>query len=176
MIMNKSQWSIPMRTIKPEEIKDSVFTLVGKDYFLLTAGTKDSFNTMTAGWGGLGVLWNRNVCFVYVRPTRHTYQYLEKNPTFTLSFFSGQYRETLNFCGTHSGRDTDKVKETGLTPAFTESGSVYFSEARLVIECAKIYSQDLDPSAFLDQKIEKNYPGKDYHRLYIGEIVTCMER
>jgi len=82
----------------------------------------------------------------------------------------------LNFCGTHSGRDVDKVKETGLTPAFTGSGSVYFSEARLVIECAKIYSQDLDPSAFLDPKIAKNYPKKDYHRLYIGEIVTCMER
>ena len=131
---------------------------------------------MTAGWGGFGVLWNKNVCFVYVRPTRLTYQFLEKNPGFTLSFFGKEHRDALSFCGSHSGRDVDKVQKTGLTPAFTENGSVYFSEARMVLECAKLYSQDLDPAAFLDPKIEKNYPQKDYHRLYIGEIIRCMAR
>lgn len=100
----------------------------------------------------------------------------QKNPGFTLSFFAKEHRDALNFCGSHSGRDVDKVQKTGLTPAFTENGSVYFSEARMVLECAKLYSQNLDPAAFLDPKIEKNYPQKDYHRLYIGEIIQCMAK
>ena len=163
-----------MKTIEPESIEENIFDFIGKDWFLVTAGTEKSFNTMTAGWGGLGVLWNKKVCFIYIRPTRYTFEFLEKNETFTLSFFGSEHRKTLNYCGSHSGRDVDKAKETGLTPGITENGSVYFSEARLVIECKKIYTQDLDPGAFLDPGIEKNYPQKDYHRLYVGEILQCL--
>ena len=131
------------------------------------------FNTMTASWGGLGVLWERKVATCYIRPTRYTYGFAERSQHFTLSFFSEKYRKALTYCGTHSGRNSDKVKEAGLTPV-KEGGLVYFEEARLVLACRKIYSHDIEPGRFLDPTIGDLYPQKDYHRMYIGEIVKCL--
>ncbi|MEK6744749.1 MAG: flavin reductase [Nitrospirota bacterium] len=133
------------------------------------------FNTMTASWGGLGVLWERKVATCFIRPTRYTFDFAERSAYFTLTFFEERYRTALTYCGTHSGRDTDKVREAGLTPV-KEDGIIYFSEARLVLACRKIYSQDIDPGRFLDPKINDMYPQKDYHRMYIGEIVKCLVR
>ena len=161
--------------IKPKEIRENAFNLIGKDWFLLTAGNRDQFNTMTAAWGGFGVLWHKNVCTVYVRPQRYTYEFLEKEDIFTLSFLSNEYRDALKYCGSNSGRDVDKVAETGITPLFSERGGIYFQESKLVIECKKIYFQDLDPEAFLDSSIMDNYPGRDFHRMYIGEIIGCYQ-
>ena len=160
------------RIIKPEEIEDNAFKLIGAEWMLVTAGNKESFNMMTASWGGLGVLWSKNVCFIFIRPSRYTYGFIEKSDTYTLSFFDPKYKQVLNLCGTKSGRDCDKVKETGISPAETKSGSIYFTEARLVIECWKIYFQDLEPANFLDPVIASNYPEKDYHRMYVGEIIS----
>ena len=160
--------------IKPEELNDNIFKLIGSDWMLITSGDKDAFNTMTASWGSMGVLWHKQVCFIFVRPQRYTYEFIEKNDLFTLSFFTEKYRKALNLCGSKSGRDIDKVVETGLTPEVSKNGSVYFSEARLIVECKKLYFQDLKPENFIDPQIEKNYKGDDYHRLYIGEIITCI--
>jgi flavin reductase (DIM6/NTAB) family NADH-FMN oxidoreductase RutF len=164
--------------IAPEQLGESAFKIIGKDGMLITAGGIDSFNTMTASWGGLGVIWGKNVCYCVIRPQRYTYQFMEDGDRFTLTFFdkSDKAKRTIAYCGTKSGRDVDKVKETGLTPVQTESGSVYFDEARIVLECRKIYFQDIDPANFLDPAIADNYPEKDYHRMYIGEIVRCMVR
>src|SRR5512139_341908 len=101
---------------RPELLSDNPFRLIGADWMLITAGSPDAFNTMTASWGGLGVLWERKVAFCFIRPTRHTYGFIERAGGFTLSFFGEQYRSALQFCGTHSGRDTDKVSGAGLTP------------------------------------------------------------
>ncbi len=152
------------------------FRLIGKDWMLITAGDMNSWNTMTASWGGMGVLWSMNVCFAFVRPVRHTYGFMEKYDTFTLSFFEERYREALQFCGTKSGRDVDKAAETGLVPFSTPGNSVSFEQARMIIECRKIYFQDIDPEMFLDRNIEECYPDKDYHRLYIGKITGCFVR
>ncbi len=135
-----------------------------------------SFNFMTASWGGFGHLWDRNVCFIYVRPSRYTFEFLKKNRNFTLSFFEEVYRDKLDLCGSYSGRDTDKVKMTGFTPVESDAGSVFFKEARLVFFCRKIYHQDLDPANFADDTIMKAYPEGDYHRLYAGEIQGCIAR
>jgi flavin reductase (DIM6/NTAB) family NADH-FMN oxidoreductase RutF len=143
---------------------------------LITAGTTASFNTMTASWGGFGHLWNRDICWCVIRPQRHTYGFTERSSRFTLSFFDREYREALRYCGTHSGRDVDKMAATGLTPVQTVEGSIYFEEARLVIECQKIYLHDIDPAHFLDPDIHNEYPDKDYHRLYLGRIVRCLQR
>jgi flavin reductase (DIM6/NTAB) family NADH-FMN oxidoreductase RutF len=159
--------------ISAEELKDNVFKLIGADWMLITAGDINAYNTMTASWGAMGVLWSKNVCFCFLRPARHTRLFIEKNKMFTLSFFDEKYRAALNFCGSKSGRDIDKAKAAGITPIKSPSGSVYFSEARLVIECQKIYFQDLDPANFLDEAISANYPQKDYHRMYVGEIKGC---
>jgi len=161
------------RETKPELLTDNPFKLIGADWMLITAGTPESHNTMTASWGGLGILWERKVATCFIRPTRFTFEFAERSPHFTLSFFEEKYRKALTYCGTHSGRNTDKVKEAGLTPV-KEGGFVYFEEARLVLACNKIYSQDIDPKRFLDPKIEGMYPQKDYHRMFIGEIVKCL--
>ena len=160
--------------INPYEMNESPFRLIGSDWMLITAGDKNSFNTMTASWGGLGVLWNKNVCFIFIRPNRYTYEFVEKFETFTLSFFNEDMKDALKICGSKSGRDIDKVSEAGITPVYTESGSVSFQEARLIIECRKLYLQDINPEFFLDPEIDKNYPNKDYHRMYVGEVLSCQ--
>ncbi|HHV99230.1 MAG TPA: flavin reductase family protein [Clostridiaceae bacterium] len=163
--------------IKPEQITDNTFKLIGSDWMLVTAGTLGSYNTMTASWGGFGVLWNKNVCFCVVRPSRYTYGFMEKADTFTLAFFDDNYRKALAFCGSHSGRDVDKAAKTGLTPVESGNGSVYFDEARLVLECRKLYFQDLNPANFIDMGIDKEYyPEKDYHRMYVGEVIRCLQK
>jgi flavin reductase (DIM6/NTAB) family NADH-FMN oxidoreductase RutF len=168
----------PARTdIDPAEILDNVFDLIGEDWMLITAGEPSSFNTMTASWGALGVLWGKKVAFCFVRPVRHTYQFMERVETFTLTFFAEQYRPALELCGTKSGRDCDKVAEAGLTPLPSPTGSVYFAEASLVLECRKLYAQDIDPAKFIDQTIDGDvYPAKDYHRMYVGEVIACWKQ
>jgi len=166
-----------MTTIEPEMIDRNVFELIGSDWMLITAGAPESYNTMTASWGGMGVLWNRNVCFCVIRPTRYTFQFIEKADVFSLSFFEERYRGALEVCGTKSGRDIDKAAVTGLTPvAGRLAGTTHFEQAKLVIECRKLYTHDIDPSRFLDSNIDNLYPLKDYHRMYIGEVVNCLKK
>jgi flavin reductase (DIM6/NTAB) family NADH-FMN oxidoreductase RutF len=160
--------------IDPETITDNPFRLFDKDWTLITAGIANSnrtYNTMTASWGGLGILWHKKTAICFVRPTRYTYEFMEKNKRFTLSFFEETYRKALNICGTKSGRSVDKVAQAGLTAFEIQPGAVAFKEARLVLVCDKLYTQDLDPERFLDHSIETHYPEKDYHRMYIGEII-----
>lgn len=164
------------KIIDPRDIKENIIKLIRDDWFLITAGNLDKYNTMTASWGTMGELWNKKVAFIFVRPTRFTYEFTELNDFFSLSFFDKKYRDALKFCGTKSGRDYDKAKETGLTPILTESGTVCFQEAQLVLDCKKIYIHDLEPRNFLEPAIEDEYPQKDYHRMYVGEIITCMSK
>jgi len=160
--------------VSPESLKDNVFKLIGNDWMLIAAGSLKSYNMMTASWGAMGVLWNKNVCFCFIRPDRHTRSFVENNEVFTLSFFGNEYRDALNICGTMSGRDTDKAKKAGITPVKSPSGSVCFKEARIVIECKKLYFQDIDSANFVDAGIKALYPKKDYHRMYVGEITNCL--
>ena len=150
------------------------FTKIGKEWMLLTAGSKEKFNTMTASWGQMGVLWNKNVLTCYIRPNRYTYGFVEENEYFTASFFKEEYRKALSFCGAHSGRDCDKVKETGLTPVETGSG-ITFEEADMVFVCRKLYSYDLKEEGFLtDDGIPEQFFGpQPYHRAYIAEITAA---
>ena len=160
--------------IDATKLSDNAFKLIGKDWMLITAGTKASYNMMTASWGGLGVLWDKKVCFCFIRPTRHTYGFMEKADQFTLSIFPEKYRDILVKCGTQSGKTTNKMDIKELTPVELSKDSVTFEQASLVFVCKKIYFQDILPENFLDAKIEANYPDKDYHRMYIGEIVECF--
>ena len=164
------------KNISPTLIIDNPFQLIDKEWMLITAGQLESFNTMTASWGGFGILWNKPVVFCFVRPVRYTFQFIEKSDFFTATFFDREYREALNFCGANSGRDVDKMAATNLTPLALPNGSVYFEQARLILECRKLYYSDIDPENFLVPAINKNYPNADYHRMYIGEIVSCMQR
>ncbi len=165
-----------MKKINIKELQGNAVSLFDDKWCLITAGTEDSYNTMTASWGAMGELWNKDVCFCFIRPQRYTYEFTEKNELFTLSFFGEEYRKALSFCGTKSGRDYDKAKETGLT-AKAVDGSVSFEESEIIIVLKKVAVQDIDPEGFIDGTIdEKCYPMKDYHRMYIGEVVSCYVR
>ncbi|MBU0489794.1 MAG: flavin reductase [Bacteroidetes bacterium] len=164
------------RISSPYDLKINPFQAIGNDWILITAGTPDSFNTMTAAWAGLGVLWKKPVAWIYIRPQRFTYQFTEKYDDFTLCFFPEKFRDALSFCGTHSGRDTDKIAATGLEPIATDKNNIIFAQADIALECRKLFYQDVDNSNFLDPAIEKLYPLKDYHRLYIGEITGCFQK
>ena len=162
--------------IDPKALDQNVFSLIGDQWMLITAGTKDQCNTMTASWGGLGVLWGKPVATVYIRPQRYTMEFVEGSEFFTLAFFGEEYRKALALCGSKSGRDVDKVKECGFTVETAESGAPYFSQAELVLVCRKAYWQDMDPAHFLDPEIEDHYAQKDYHRIFIGEIVEVLRK
>ncbi|MFQ5681623.1 MAG: flavin reductase [Candidatus Omnitrophota bacterium] len=162
------------KQIKPEAITDNPFKLVGADWMLITAGTIDKYNMMTASWGGFGVLWHQNVCFCVIRPQRYTYEFMEKGEYFSLCFFREKYRHILEFCGSNSGRDVNKTEKAGLTPIEGEFGAVYFQQAKMVIIARKIYHQQIDPANFVDPQIENNYPNKDYHRMYVGKVIRVL--
>jgi flavin reductase (DIM6/NTAB) family NADH-FMN oxidoreductase RutF len=162
--------------ISPFQIKDNIFKLLDKDWMLVTAGIPKSFNTMTASWGGFGVLWNKPVAYVFIRPVRFTYEFAEKFDQITLSFFTEEHRKSLNVCGNLSGRNSDKVRKAGLTAIPSVSGGVTFNESRLYFDCHKLYFTDINPANFCNPDIDKHYPLKDYHRLYICEIINCYEK
>ena len=150
------------------------FDKIGKEWMLITAGNKTGFNTMTASWGGMGVLWNKNVVYIFIRPQRHTLNFIDNSEYFSLSFFSEEYKKAHLLCGTKSGRDCDKVKETGLTPIFDENAP-YFKEAETVLICKKLYRQQLSPDSVIDEKIFKEY-NNDYHFAFVGEITEVLKR
>lgn len=166
-----------MKKISPEELKDNVVRLIGKDWMLVTAGVPGDFNTMTASWGGIGHLWNLPVAFVFVRPERYTFRFMERQEGFTLSFFDGKYRKALSLLGSRSGRDGDKVAESGLTPVPASNGGVSFAQARVVLECRKLYVSDLDAGKFLDPAILPRYYDVAHgglHRVYVAQITAVF--
>jgi flavin reductase (DIM6/NTAB) family NADH-FMN oxidoreductase RutF len=148
-----------------------------KQWLLLSSGDFQTghFNTMTVGWGSLGTVWNRPFAQAFVRHSRYTYQFMEKYDTFTLCAFPQEHHKALQLLGSRSGRDGDKIAESGLTPIpATKIAAPAFAEADLIIECQKMYWDDVKADQFLDASIEKNYPQKDYHRIYFGEIVYIL--
>ena len=159
--------------LDPKELQGNVFSLFDDRWTLITAGTQDHCNTMTASWGGLGVLWNKNVATIYVRPQRYTFEFLENTSHFTLSFFGEEWRKELAYCGTASGRDEDKFAHCGFHVAMAGEEAPYIQEADLVLVCRKLYWNDLDP-AHMDQCGLDCYPEQDYHRMYIGEITKVL--
>jgi flavin reductase (DIM6/NTAB) family NADH-FMN oxidoreductase RutF len=161
------------KEINVRELKDNFVKMISNDWALLTAGTKDDFNTMTVSWGGIGELWGKDVCFVFVRPQRHTYEFMEKNDYFSLSFFGGEYKKELGICGSKSGRDIDKMAETGFIPVDLQN-AVGYEQATVNVVLKKLAYQDMKPDGFIDESIMNNYANNDFHRVYIGEIVKVI--
>ncbi len=161
------------KEINVRELKDNFVKMINNDWALLTAGTKDDFNTMTVSWGGIGELWGKDVCFVFVRPQRYTFEFMEKNDYFSLSFFGGEYKKELGICGSKSGRDIDKMVETGFIPVDFDK-AVGFEQAKVNVVLKKLAYQDMKPDGFIDESIMNNYANNDFHRVYVGEIVKVM--
>ena len=152
--------------------RENPFELIGKEWMLITAGTADSFNTMTASWGGLGYLWNRPVAFIFVRPERYTHDFLEKQDRLTLSFYPESCRKALQICGSKSGRDCDKAALAGLRPVVLDSGAVTFAQARLTVEGHSIFKSEIGDAGFIDRSLLKWYgpDGGGFHTVYVVEI------
>ena len=164
------------KEIQPQDLQDNAFTLIGKDW-LVVCGEKDGrANAMTASWGGMGVLWGKPVVFIFIRPQRYTKEFVDGAAGFTLSVLDASKRKTLNYLGTVSGRDEDKIEKAGLTP-LSDDGFTYFVEARLAILCRKLYAQEMREACFIaPEPVAKWYPEKDYHTMYVAEIEKVLVR
>ena len=164
------------REIKAEELQGNLFEMIGKQWMLVTAGDERKCNTMTASWGGTGIMWGKPTATAYIRQTRYTKEFIDNSEYFTLSFLGEEYREALKLCGTVSGRDCDKMKETGLTPCYIE-GTTTIQEAEVILVCKKVYHQFMGPENFAEKaNLDKWYSDKDYHTMYLGEIVKVLVR
>jgi len=162
------------KEIKPEELDKSPFQLIGKDWMLITAEKDNKINTMTASWGGLGVLWGKNVAFIFIRPQRYTKEFVENSDTFSLTFFDKTFKKELGYLGSVSGKDEDKISKANLTIQHSDS-TPYFDEANISIICKKLYAQDIKPECFISSDLDISmYPEKDYHTLYIAEVEKVL--
>ena len=147
---------------------------------LLTTKADGKVNTMTIGWGHIGIEWGKSIFVAYVRESRYTKQMLEANGEFTVNVLMGSIDgKILGYCGTKSGRDTDKIADLGLTLEAPEVISVPgIQELPLTLECKVIYKQKQDLSAIPENILTRYYPAdetgyQDYHYAYYGEIVSA---
>ncbi len=164
-----------MTAINPKDLGKNVFKLFDDSWCLISAYDKNHtpipYNAMTASWGGMGVLWNKNVFFCFVRPQRYTKEFIDASERITLSFFSDDKKDALTYCGRNSGRDGDKLAQAGLTPIICDDGSVEFEQAKITVTGRKLFSADMKEADFIDKSIvEKNYSLKDFHTVYVCEI------
>ncbi len=155
------------------DVNENITRLFAEDWAILTGGSPDGFNSMTVSWGMAGELWGKPVATAFVRPHRYTNVFMEKSDFFTLAFYDAKYKNALGIFGSKSGRDTDKYALTGFT-ALTDGDWVYPDNAKLILFMKKIAVQEFKNEGFLDTSIEENYPKKDYHLIYFGEIVKTL--
>lgn len=155
------------------EFTTDIFKQFDKKWALLTAGKKEIFNTMTISWGGMGTLWSKPVVTAYVRTSRYTHEFMDREDYFTVSFYPEEYKKVLGVLGSKSGRDMDKMNESGLTAK--EAGeSMTFEEAEITLVCRKLFKQKLDPENILDSGAKAFYDGDAEHDMYIGEVVDII--
>ncbi|MGI6160427.1 MAG: flavin reductase family protein [Christensenellales bacterium] len=152
----------------------SPFRLIGKEHMLITAAKGDKANTMTASWGGLGVIWGQPAAYIVIRPQRYTKEFVDAADCFSLSFLGAGHRQPLAYLGSVSGRDEDKITKSGLTLAY-EDGVPFFEESHATLICKKAYGQYLEKDCFIEkQHLEKWYPESDLHMLYIGIVEKLL--
>lgn len=169
-----------MHTFQPYPIdllELNPFTRIGTDWAVLTAGNQEKVNAMTVSWGGLGVLWGKNVGFIFVRDSRYTKEFIDNGETFSLTFFPKDFRKTpLKYLGGVSGRNEDKIKAAHLGIAYA-NGVPYIDEGNFVITFRKLSATKLLPGDFIDPSIQDNfYKDEDYHTMYVGEILEILAR
>ena len=162
--------------ININELEFSPTKAIGENWGILTGTDSEGCNSMTVSWGSIGVLWSKPCVFAFVRPGRYTYKFMENGEYFSLATMPAGYHKKMAVFGSKSGRDCDKYKESGFTIG-DENGVKYPEEAEMVFICKKIAAGDVSPEWFIDDTIDsKNYPKKDYHRMYVGEIITVLKK
>ncbi|ERL05429.1 flavin reductase family protein [Mitsuokella sp. oral taxon 131] len=157
------------KEIAAEAFAESPFKVIGKEWMLVAAEADGKANAMTVSWGGMGVLWGKNVAFIFIRPTRYTKEFIDRADKLTLSVFTEEHRKMMRYFGTVSGRDEDKLAKSGLTVRH-ENGYTTFAEARVTMECRKLYAQALQSDCFLDKSCDEKWYDDDYHTMYVVGI------
>jgi len=168
-----------MKEIDYKNMKFNPFNLIGGEWMLVSAGNAETgCNTMTASWGHLGCLWGHNdpTAVIYLRPSRHTKTFVDREPFFSLCVMDSSFRKQMAYLGSVSGRDEDKIARTGLTPVYAD-GTVWFKEAKLVLVCRKMYASELKEEGFIyDETVKESYPQRDFHTMYVGKIEKVLAR
>lgn len=160
------------KEINIKDLNENFVKLVVDEWMLVSAGNENNYNMMTASWGYFGEMWGKDTAVTVIRPQRYTKEFIDKEEYFSLSFY-GDSKDIHKICGKKSGRDTDKTKETGLTPVF-DNNTVYFEQARIVVICKKIYCQKIDPECFIDKSVIDKWYDDDYHYAYVGQIEKVL--
>lgn len=170
-------WAARYDHIEATDLPDNVVDMISNQWMVVTSGQKDSFNSMTVNWGAIGYIWNHPAAFIFIRNSRYTYPFLQKEGTFTLCVFTEQYRGAMRILGTKSGRQSPKIKESGLTVEQTPSGLLAYKEARMIVECHVMMEQGLDYNkstpAYRKDIFEGAYKGNaSQHQMFIAEITN----
>lgn len=153
--------------------QETLALLPSPGLLLVSAGADGKPNAMTIGWGTIGIIWNKPIFTVLVRPSRYTYRLLEQSDSFTVCVPAKEMREVVNFCGTRSGRDYDKFQECGLTTlSALRIGTPGIAGCPVVYECQVVHTNDVIPANLAQEIQTRAYPGGDFHRIYYGEILT----
>ena len=162
------------RKIDAFSYANEILQAVGKGV-LMTTKADGQVDTMTIGWGTMGIQWGKPIFIAYVRESRYTKTLVDKNPEFTINVPYGEYdKSILGFCGTKSGRDTDKIKELGLHLEEGETVSVpAIRELPLTLECKVIYKQEQIKEAIAPDALARYYPEGDFHTAYYGQITDA---
>ena len=165
-----------MKEISHDHFNENSFNMIGKDWLLITAEKDGRVNTMTASWGGLGIMWNKKVAYIFIRPQRYTREFVDSADRLSISVLPNSYRKELGYLGRVSGRDEDKISNANLTVKKYEDVP-YFDEARLTLICKKLYAQALKEECFIDKGIiDQWYPERDYHIMYVVEVEKILEK
>lgn len=168
-----------MHTFQPvpiDMIECNPFTKISKEWALVTAGSKDKVNTMTVSWGGMGIMWGKNVLYIFIRDSRYTKELIDSNGFFSVTFLKEKYRDALNYCGSHSGKDEDKFEKAGITVA-KKHGIPYVDEGELVFLCHKMSATKINNTDFISTDLDQKwYAEGNYHTMYIGEIIDVLAR
>ena len=163
-----------MNKIELSTLSFNPFLKIRDQWALLAAGREGDFNMMTVSWGGFGELWSKEVTTVYVRQSRYTMQFMDKNSHYALIFLKDGHKDALGVLGSKSGRDIDKMAGAGLTPIFTPEGVPTFEEAELTLVCRELYKDDMPKENFLDPAVyDKCYADGNIHSMFVGEIVAA---
>ena len=155
------------------KLTTDVFSEFDQVWALVTAGTPDNFNTMTISWGGMGTLWGRPVATVYIRTSRYTHEFVDANEYFTISFYPEEYKKVLGILGSKSGRDMDKMHDSGLPPRFLDQG-ITFKEAKYTLVCRKLFKQQLAVENIPEDVVDTYYKKDAPHDMYIAEVLEIL--
>lgn len=169
----QQRFNYQYEAVAAEDFDENIFKLVGKDFTVITAG--ETPNSMVASWGGVGIMFNKPVTWNFLRANRFTLEKIRETGTYTMCYFPDQYKGDIMQFGTKSGRNTDKMAQTKLTPMATPDGYPAYAEAKIIIECKLIAASTVSKDEFYTEEaktfLQEGFDdAKDWHKLVYGEI------